>query len=237
MRRVILAALAAAVIICAWSSPASAEWGTGCNEYSNHCYGLADWTMGPPGEQVLGMTSWMFTEQMNVGEWWRSAFVDDEEWFAQPSIGYWAESGQESGWGAGGHDCCSLRWFYAYKDVHGYGAYESPYVLPPSPPNQYLIKLSGASACFEVDSNPVGCVAGGFLSASKEVQVGMEAAQEGEPTNWGHDETAVEWTDQTWHHWNSATYKAMNYAKQYTAHVCVGQNGYPYAGWAAWGTC
>jgi hypothetical protein len=32
----------------------------------------------------------------------------------------------------------------------------------------------------------------------------MEAASETEPENYGKDQTWVEWTNGTWHHWNEA---------------------------------
>jgi hypothetical protein len=175
---------------------------------------------------------------MNVQEWFKGAFVSNENWLAQPSVNLWAEDGQVGGWSEGGHDCCALRWFTAWYTTSGYGQNEPGYVVPPSPPNQYLVKtVEAARDCFEIDSNPVGCAPGAVLSASKEVQVGMEAAQETEPTNWAHDESAVEWTNSTWHHWNKVSFVAQNKGHEFTPHVCVGQNGFPYPGWAAFGTC
>jgi hypothetical protein len=213
-------------------------WGTGCTaELTKHCYGKADWNM-KGAEQILGLTSWITTERMNVPEWgYIHAYVDDEEWAAQEPYGLWAETGDEGGWGKGGHDCCSLRWFYGANTGFGYEDYQSPYSVEGWTPNQYLTKFSGGSSwCFEVNSVSRGCRNGLYASANV-AQVGMEVSSNGEPDNWGHDSTAAEWTNQTWHNWNFATYDANIYHGGYTTNVCIGQNGYPYPGWAAWGTC
>ncbi len=187
-------------------------------------------------EQILGLTSWITTERMNVPEWFRGAIVDDEEWAAMEPYGFWVEAGDEAGKGLYGADCCSLRWFTAYNNGK-YKANETPYNVSPWTPNQYLMKFAGGSAwCFEINSSPEGCDYG-FVASASIAQVGMEAAEESEPENWGHDSTAAEWTNQTWHNWNFARYYASKYGGAYTTNVCVGQNGYAYPGWGAWGTC
>jgi hypothetical protein len=125
---------------------------------------------------------------------------------------YWVEDGQESGWGAGGHDCCSLRWFTAYKNFFGYGANESPWSEPGWTFNHYLVRwVGGGNWCWEIGSGSAGCV-NALYDSSTEVQVGMEAGTEAEPENWGKAETAVDWLNQTWHHWNTASYIASRTA-------------------------
>jgi hypothetical protein len=241
-RRIYLAVLTTTVLSAAVAvtnlSASAMAWGSGCsaNQYQ-HCYGVANWPMKGKGEEVLGLTSWITTEHMNVFEWFDGAFVDDEEWAAQEPYGLWTETGDEAGWGSGGHDCCSLRWFTAANTFHGYEANESPWTVAGWTENQYLTKSAGGSQwCFEINGGHAGCDSGLYASATV-ARVGMEASSNGEPENWGHDATDVEWLNQTWHNWSTAKYEADIYHGGNTTDVCVGQNGYPYPGWAAWGTC
>lgn len=248
MKRVTAISLAMlALALGAITSSASAEWGYGCDRpETSHCYGLADWLMNGKGEEVLGLVSWITTERMNVFDWYQGTSVSNEEWAADTPFPLWAEVGQEAGYDeGGGSDCCTLHWFTAwYTTVNNYGSNESPWVEPGWTPNHYLTAwcrtgFSGCKEnqwCFEIGSGRAGCTPNGLFATATEVEVGMEAGTIVEPENWGHDETAVDWLNNNWHHWNTARYLAMKYGGKWTNHVCVGPPS-PYPGWATWGTC
>ena len=238
MRHIFVAIAATLLTGGALCGPAQAEWGTGCDVGSSaHCYAESRWDMTGHGEEVLGLVSWITTERMNVLEWYRGAFVTNEEWAAQEPYHLWVETGQEAGWGEGGKDCCSLRWFTAWKNFSGYGQNESPWTVPSGTGNHYLVKFTGGTSwCFEIGSGSAGCVSG-LLASSTSVALGMEAASPGEPENWGKAETDVDWLNQTWHPWNRTTYKASRYGGPYTTHVCVGALNPSDVGSVEFGTC
>jgi hypothetical protein len=198
----------------------AAAWGQGCARASgHHCYAFAEWAMSG-GEAVEGTETMQRTTNMNVAGWANGDFVTNEEWTTFPSTGYWLEAGQQAGEYKG---CCSLFWFYAFKNATGYYQYTSPpYVweVTPNTWNNYAMKASGNGIwCFYVGptwEQQIACEAG-FSTYSTLLQDGAEFATESKPVNAGSVQANATWLNGTVHTWNRASNQVT------TAGLCVSQ--------------
>jgi hypothetical protein len=170
----------------------AATWGSKCSAGNgHHCYATADWEMKST-EYVYGSETAQYTSQINVPDWEIGDFVDNEEWisFFNSPVGtpYWTEIGQEAG---NYRNCCSLQAFLAYQNHSGYheASLMERHLLEL---NYYTMKsVGGGTWCFYIgpgSETNEGCV-GGFETVSKELEDGVEAADEAQPTNAGYVET------------------------------------------------
>lgn len=203
--RLIFSCVVAAILLLPAS--ASAEWGSDCTNHTPHCYALAQWNMGNESEKIEGLESNIDTTSMYVGDWDLGGenFVSNEQWAGFPADnGNWVEDGQMAGGPTGSTNV--MDWFWALKNNTGL------YViaLPTGREEGYawnnykLISEGNGSWCAVVNGTTETCGMEDEPSTSKRVTVGMEAASETEPENYGKDQTWVEWTNGTWHHWNEA---------------------------------
>jgi hypothetical protein len=163
--------------------------------------------MGNESEKIEGLESNIDTTSMYVGDWDLGGenFVSNEQWAGFPADnGNWVEDGQMAGGPTGSTNV--MDWFWALKNNTGL------YViaLPTGREEGYawnnykLISEGNGSWCAVVNGTTETCGMEDEPSTSKRVTVGMEAASETEPENYGKDQTWVEWTNGTWHHWNEA---------------------------------
>lgn len=189
----------------------SAAWGSEqCSTANNkHCYAIAEWWM-EGSERVRGIWSEQNTSYMDIPEWLSGAFADNESWLAFHPSNYWLEMGQEGG---EGYNCCSLRWFYAWKNADGYRQ-----VIESEPGggwDYYFIIASGFNGawCFKIGVNGESTPAceGGFPSYSNLLQNGAEIASETEPANAASTVTSYLTANESgWRTWDKATNEANN---------------------------
>jgi len=206
-----------------------ASWGPKpCTEYGSHCYAVATWYM-TGSEQVEGDVVNVNTSNMNVPEWASQAFVTNETWVDFHPSGYWLEIGTHGGHGL---DCCSLRWFYAYKNASGYHEVDTVGGIPPNVWAWYWIQAIGSGTwCWKIGEHGEATVEcqGGFPTYSNELQDGAEAASETEPTNAGKVVASYQSLGGTWKTWNKAT-------NEHDVKMCISQyESYP--GNINYGTC
>jgi hypothetical protein len=186
-------------------------------------------------EQVEGTESEQNTSAMNVA----GGFVSNEEWTSFPK-GYWVEIGQE----AGVRNCCNLWWFMAWNNSSGYGELNGPPYTGEVTFNTWNnygdVSAGNGSWCFRIGANweaQPACV-GGFPVYSKNLQDGMEAASETEPTNSGAVVANATHLNGKIYTWNFATNYAVNANYEHTTHVCVSQYApVNYPGNIYYGTC
>lgn len=118
--------------------------------------------------------------------------------------------GQEGG---EGYNCCSLRWFYAWKNADGYRQ-----IIEGEPGggwDYYFIIASGTNGawCFKIGVNGESTPAceGGFPSYSNLLQNGAEIASETEPANAASTVTSyLTASESGWRTWDKATNEANN---------------------------
>ncbi len=181
----------------------AATWGNKCSqEVPHHCYALATWEMHGR-EEVAGTEALQYTEEADVPTWEEGGFVDQEEWVGfhnGGSVAYWAEMGQAAGEYVG---CCTMRWFWAYKNASGYheSTTSETFAIGRDEYSAYFMLAAGDGKwCWDI--GPYGeiqvkCV-GGFETNSKELQNGSEYAANRAPTAWGHG-LVNWWKEQKWY--------------------------------------
>jgi hypothetical protein len=173
---------------------------------NEHCYVLARWTMTGE-EEVVGSQHNHVNEGLNVQEWEKGYFTDEEEWAEFPDAGYyWIESGQT----AGEHfDCCHVHWFVAWRrKVTGYAQYVTPAAEEPGGmKHQFYLYTEGNGAwCAKVDVSLITCTSG-LLTYSKQLSAGTEIASWSQPYLVTRDESNGWFTNWQAYAWNKQTVK------------------------------
>jgi hypothetical protein len=185
-----------------------ATWGNNCKyATADHCYIVAAWNM-KGGEEVYGVDTEQDTDYIDVPGWEKGYFVDNEAWQWAHSIGSstWTEVGQQAGEFKG---CCTTWWFYAYQNgTEGYNAFvDAPYVseVPEAKGNTYLMTTSGGGTwCWYFSSSQeLKACRSDFAWQATQLEAGGEIATEAKPTFDSSSNNAAEWTNYTWHTWNS----------------------------------
>jgi hypothetical protein len=154
-------------------------------------------------EKVEGTQGDEETTAMNVPGWASGDFVDNEEWTVFQPSGYWVEMGQTAGEYM---DCCSLHIFYAHENASGYSQSVAQGTVTGWIKNPYFMRSTGNGVwCFYQgpQQERVSC-SGGFPTYSNELNIGLEAAANTEPTNSGSDETNATHLNGGVYPWNKA---------------------------------
>lgn len=167
----------------------AATWGSKCSYgEGHHCYALATWAMGS-GEYIYGSETIQDTTEMYVPNWESGDFVDDEEWIGFPKE-HWVEIGQTAGNAIDSH---TLYPFWASQNGKGYLQTILPTSVSGGRQNHYTMRSDGGGYwCFWVEGVGEEC-RNGFENTSKEVEDGIEGADESQPTNAAYVET--NWID------------------------------------------
>jgi hypothetical protein len=224
---------------------ASASWGKNCSfggKEENHCYAIAEWLMKNTGEEVKGVSSEIATTAMSVPNWESGDFITNEQWMSDPNSGRWVEDGQGAGFNNAHEEGreingASLHWFYAYQ-TSVFALYVAPWTYEGWTYISYTLSdpSNNGEWCEKIGTVQVACQ-GGFVKYSKDVEVGMEAADTSAPENAGLDRTGVQHLDGNWYHWNEAEWRTENYVgEDEKAYVCA--KGYEpgVAAYIKWGT-
>lgn len=230
----------AAILALSLPSTAYANWGNNCGpKVEHHCYAIAYWEMSGSGhgggEEVLGLQAWIDTTAMLVPGWQEGFFVDNEMWMSGPGGG-WMEDGQTTG---NGYNATSLQPFWAYSigSPAEYKEWVAPWTVSASAWHSYKIQDPGTNGiwCATLETETAECK-GYFTPYATTVEIGMEAATSAAPENQGADQTAVEWTDGTWHSWNRAGETVINNLNESEAgYICVKKTESA-PGYVRWGT-
>lgn len=167
----------------------AATWGSKCSYGENHhCYAVAAWEMNS-SEYIYGSETIQDTSEMYVPNWESLNFVDDEEWIGFPKE-HWVEIGQTAGNGIDSH---TLYAFWASQNGRSYVESLLPTPVSSGRQNHYLMRSAGGGYwCFWVEAIGEECRSG-FENTSKDVEDGIEGADESQPTNTAYVET--DWTN------------------------------------------
>ncbi len=235
-----------ALLSTLFAPPASATWGRGCqlgNEH--HCYAETRWSMNGngngSGEEVMGLSSEIFTWAMLVPEYLSHDFVTNEQWMGDISGG-WAEDGQIAGYASAteeGHEVNndSLHWFYAFDISGEFSIFVSPSTVEGWQWHSYTEEDPGRNGnwCARLGATTVACRSG-FAKYSPSVTVGEEAGTEMTPENAGEDRTGAEFTNGSWYHWGPAVNETRSYSGESEKGYMCTRNYEAYPGYIEWGT-
>jgi hypothetical protein len=229
---------------------ASAEWGNSCSvggKEENHCYALSSWEMSGngngSGEEVMGVSSEIYTVSMLVPYWESGDFITNEQWMINRNGG-WAEDGQIAGAdepSEEGHEVNddSLHPFWAFDHPSsGLWKWIDPQTVNGYEWRSYTEEDPGRNGtwCARFEQTIVECAAG-FQKYSTLVTVGMEAGDVVQPENAGDDRTGAEFTGGGWYHWGKDRNETVHYggSPSEASYICV-RNWQAIPGYIEWGT-
>jgi hypothetical protein len=190
-RRLFVALGASAVLLCGFAAAptpsAYATWAGDCSS-GHHCYALSWWC---PNTEKNVTDAWVYedTTNMTVPDP-KNNFVDNEMWLSTSCEGKeaeWIEAGQSAGYPRTSEH--KIYPFYAKMSGGVYEEFTSATAISANTRNLYKFYRSKEGEwCVEWGSTLERCYSGFKSGPAHDVEEGVEAATDSEPSNNGYGE-------------------------------------------------
>jgi hypothetical protein len=188
-RQFLIAVGASVVLLCGLAAThtpvANAEWAGHCtNEPKHHCYGLTYWC--PNAEKNI-TDAWVYEDTTNMTDPKPASNWDDNEMWLSWDCEYngeWIEAGQAAGDPrTSEHD---IYPFYAKRSGGVYEEFTSGTEIAPDQRNLYKFYRSKEGEwCVDWGTTLERCYSGFASGPARDLEQGVEAANETEPSNNG----------------------------------------------------
>jgi hypothetical protein len=230
LRELLIVTVATALFIGLPSTAGATNWKCYRSaEENHHCYALSQWDMvGCPKECVDGGVADIETSEMDVPGWESGDFVTNEMWESSSESAGWVESGQIAG---NSYSCCSMHPFFAAEANNGkaFYMYEQPGTIGSNRYNDYVIQDLEHNGIWRIywGYENTGWVEvhaySGYPAKTDELEAGMEAGANTEPTVTGSQFLAsVYGSPESWHPWEGVYAKVSYFADPETCIEPIG---------------